>query len=101
MLVHPKDKVDLMKKAGVVYQVPCKNCTSTYIGETERCLGTRINEHRKEVEAETKATYTRSQRKTSETQRKKSAITDHARMKNHVIDWEGIKIIDRDSDSYE
>jgi len=26
----------------------------------------------------------------------KSALTDHAKMKNHSIDWEGAKIIDRE-----
>jgi len=28
----------------------------------------------------------------------KSAITDHASSENHVIDWENVKVIDRESD---
>ena len=49
-LVHPKDKVDKMETGGVVYQIPCKNCDSTYIGETGRLFRTRLEEHKKEVE---------------------------------------------------
>ena len=50
VLVHPKDKVEKQKKAGVVYEIPCSQCEKVYIGETGRQLGTRITEHRKEAE---------------------------------------------------
>ena len=50
VLVHPKDKVDKRKKAGVVYKIPCNQCEKVYIGETGRQLGTRVTEHRKEAE---------------------------------------------------
>ena len=50
VLVHPKDKVEKQKKAGVVYKIPCSQCEKVYIGETGRQLGTRITEHRKEAE---------------------------------------------------
>ncbi|CAH3162664.1 unnamed protein product [Porites evermanni] len=59
VLVHPKDKVDKQKKAGVVYKIPCNQSEKTEIlyfsptqsiGETGRQLGTRITEHRKETE---------------------------------------------------
>ena len=44
-LVHPKDKITKGDKAGVVYHIKCDNCDSHYIGETERKLRKRINEH--------------------------------------------------------
>ena len=50
VLVHPKDKVDKHKKAGVEYKIPCNQCKNVYIGETGRQLATRITEHRKEAE---------------------------------------------------
>ena len=43
--------------------------------------------------------FTRSQRKSSQAEFNKSAITDHATQNNHVIDWENIKIIDKDSNT--
>ena len=35
---------------------------------------------------------------TSQTEGHKSAITDHALQENHVIDWEGVKIVDCELD---
>ena len=58
LLVSPKDKVPRDKQCGVVYGVPCHNCSKTYVGETGRQLGTRIEEHRKEVEELSNAAYT-------------------------------------------
>jgi len=51
LLVHPKDRVSDEEKPGVVYKIPCKNCERIYVGETERPLGTRVKEHRKEVDS--------------------------------------------------
>ena len=95
-LVHPKDKTSKEDNGELVYQIPCKMCEKVYIGETGRQLKTRLEEHRKEVNAVTKNTYTRSTRKQSEGTVHKSAITDHATTENHIIDWEGTKIIDRE-----
>ena len=44
-LVHPKDKIKKEDKAGVVYHIQCSECDSHYIGETERILKKRIQEH--------------------------------------------------------
>ena len=40
-----KDKLDFSHKAFVVYKFICAGCNSSYIGETERHLSTRIREH--------------------------------------------------------
>ena len=32
-----------------MYQVPCKDCNRTYIGETKRTLKVRFEEHKQEV----------------------------------------------------
>ncbi len=100
ILVHLKDKIEHSKKTEVVYQIPCKNCNHSYVGETARKLETRVKEHRQEYDKATDNKYTRSTRKVSETEVNKSAITDHAKQCNHVIDWEGAKVIDSESDKY-
>ena len=48
LLVHPKDKVEDLKKAGVVYKIPCGSCPQNYIWETGRKLEVRVNEHEKD-----------------------------------------------------
>ena len=40
-----KDKIPISRKAGVVYEVACGDCDSSYIGESGRCLEVRIGEH--------------------------------------------------------
>ena len=50
VLVHPKDREDKEQTTECVYKVPCASCEKTYIGETGRKLGVRLQEHRSEVE---------------------------------------------------
>ena len=61
-VVHPKDKVRDEEKTELIYCVPCKNCSSSYVGETGRKFGPRIKEHKKEVDSFTAGTQTRASR---------------------------------------
>jgi len=63
--VHPKDKQVNEDLTECVYKVPCANCDKTYIGETGRKVGVRLQEHRTEVESKTGRTFTRSLRASS------------------------------------
>ena len=45
LLVHPKDKHRPQDISEFVYKIPCKNCNKTYIGETGRAFGVRLQEH--------------------------------------------------------
>jgi len=54
-VVHPKDKVRDEEKSELI---PCKNCSSCYVGETGRKFGLRIKEHKKEVDSFTAGTQT-------------------------------------------
>ena len=96
LLVHPKDKVELEEQGELVYQIPCKNCGAEYIGETGRLLKTRLEEHRKDVDNTKKDKYTRSGKKKFMSTIHKSALTDHATTENHIIDWEGVNIVDKE-----
>ena len=46
----PKDRPDDLEPAGVVYNIPCMDCSSCYIGQTGRKLGIRIKEHKRAVQ---------------------------------------------------
>ena len=97
ILVHPKDKREAAKTCECIYEIPCKNCNKTYIGETGRAFGTRLEEHKSEAEKMAKKKFTRATRKDSLDETFKSAVTDHVAQDNHVIDWKGAKIVDKDS----
>ncbi|XP_052806817.1 uncharacterized protein LOC128236035 [Mya arenaria] len=98
ILVHPKDKQETTEKAEVIYKIPCKNCDKVYVGESGRKFGIRLNEHKKDCETNSNKAFTRSTRKQSESTIEKSAITDHQNINNHEIDWEGARVIERESD---
>ena len=99
LVVHPKDKLKTNQKAGVVYQIPCQQCEKSYIGETGRILKERITEHERDVRLNSKSQFTRSQRKQSEGELNKSAITDHCNRQNHTIAWEKVKIVNQESNT--
>ncbi|WAR09730.1 hypothetical protein MAR_034806 [Mya arenaria] len=98
ILVHPKDKQETTEKAEVIYKIPCKNCDKVYVGESGRKFEIRLNEHKKDCETNSNKAFTRSTRKQSESTIEKSAITDHQNINNHEIDWEGARVIERESD---
>ena len=81
-LVAPKDKVSLLDKAGVVYQIPCGDCSASYIGHTGKNLRDRVKQH--------KATTDKG--KTND-----SAIAEHSWSSHHSIDWENVKVLDQES----
>jgi len=96
-VVHPKDKVKNEEKIELIYRVTCKNCSSSYVGETGRKFGLRIKEHKKEVDSFTAGTETQASRARESSVTHKSAITDHAVEENHVIDWDKAKVVDTEA----
>ena len=62
-------------------------------------IGIRIKEHKEDAhKASASRPYSRNNRKTSEKEMHKSAITDHMTQQNHTVDWEGAKFVNRESD---
>ena len=100
LLVHPKDKKDITQTSDLVYDIPCKSCDKSYVGETGRQFSYRLNEHQKDAEEVKNRKFTRAARKESTSEIHKSAITDHIAQENHVIDWKGAKVLDRDSNPF-
>ena len=97
LVVHPKDKLKTDQKAVVVYKIPCQQCDKSYVGETGRILKERITEHERDVRLNCKHQYTRSQKKQSEGELNKSAITDRCNKENHMIAWDKVKILNQES----
>ena len=95
VLVHPKDREDKEQTTEYVYKVPCASCEKTYIGETGRKLGVRLQEHRSEVESKTNRAFTRSHRSSLSAESNRSALTDQAVQENHVISWSAASVTDR------
>ena len=96
LLVHPKDKRNKLQCSNCIYEIGCKNCDNTYVGEASRHFGVRLSEHQTEVKKATNRKYTRSEHRASELEQTKSAISDHIARANHVIDWDEAKILGRE-----
>ena len=100
LLVHPKDKRDDHNITDALYNLPCMNCNLEYIGETGRKSGTRLNEHKTEVDKVSKSVFTRANRKESLSTVHKSAVTDHVVERNHVIGWDRARVIGTEQNRY-
>ena len=77
-LVRVKDEIPALVKNGVVYQVPCKDCQSSYVGQTKRSLAVRLKEHKRAVFNGDKET---------------SALAEHVLSTGHNIDWANVSIV--------
>ena len=78
-----KDKTEIEDQSGVVYQLSCKDCNASYIGESGRKLGKRLSEHKSGAASS------------------KSAVREHVvRSGGHDIDWTGVKALERESKEF-
>ena len=75
-LMQVKTCIPEERKRGVVYEVSCKECHHTYIGETKRTLKVRLREHKQAVKRGDP----------------KNSIAVHAHESNHTIDWDGSRV---------
>ncbi|KAI8477848.1 Cartilage matrix protein [Branchiostoma belcheri] len=84
-LVSPKDPLLPSEKCGTVYKISCEMCGEVYVGETERSLGERTDEHQKSVDR----------------QDGKSALSQHELKAGHRVTngpiLDIVKIIDQES----
>lgn len=77
VLNNPKDKIHLEDQG--VYEVPCKNCTKTYIGQTNRRISVRTEEHKLAVRNKTAT----------------SSLAQHVIETGHAIDFENTRTVMR------
>ena len=79
MVSLPKDRILLLEKSGVIYEVNCRCCDALYVGEMKRRLQSRMNEHKKAVQKGEVNT---------------SALAEHAWSADHHIDWDSMSVLD-------
>ncbi|XP_018374076.1 PREDICTED: uncharacterized protein LOC108768217 [Trachymyrmex cornetzi] len=73
---RPKDS-----KNNVVYEIECKDCAATYVGQTGRQLKTRIAKHKNHIRRNTT---------------NRSVITEHRLEHNHDFQWDNVRILDEE-----
>ena len=78
VLTRVKTKTPELMKKGVVYKIPCRECETSYIGETGRTLQKRITEHKYAVK----------------TNNRKNGIAVHAWDMCHQPDWEAAEVME-------
>ena len=98
MVVHPKDKRNPEQSADMVYEIPCKSCKKTYVGETARIFKTRLGEHKNEAKKFDGRKFTRSKASIPTDYTFKSAVAEHSVLENHVIGWDEASQIDQETD---
>jgi len=76
-LVRVKEKTPQELRKGVVYQIPCRDCESVYVGETERTLKKRITEHKYAVKRYDD----------------KNGVAVHAWQMDHSLDWDSARVL--------
>lgn len=75
-----KSKIPKDKKSCVVYEVPCKDCDSVYIGQTSQYLKNRLNGHKYD-------------------KKNKTALTNHSSQNNHCFNFDKTKILRTENNS--
>ena len=87
ILPKAKDSVERSSRSGVVYQIPCRDCTGIYIGETGRVYKTRLAEHKRDLKPANLAKID------DKNFNKKTALVNQDITKDHRVDWDHSKIL--------
>ena len=62
-----------LSRNNIVYKINCRDCKSTYVGQTKRNLKTRVKEHQNNINKKTGNL---------------SVISEYRLEKNHDFEWE-------------
>ena len=65
LLAHPNDKREANQMCEVVYDISCKGCDKSCIGETRRVFGTRLKEHQSDADKIANRKFTTAKKKVS------------------------------------
>ena len=85
MLTKTKTQPPPHTTRNVIYQIPCKDCNTTYCGQTRRPLYLRLSEHQR---------FTNNSKSfTSTDLQYTSAVAHHAHTTGHTIDFKSTRIL--------
>ena len=84
LLSSTKSRQPALHTSNVIYQIPCKDCSATYCGQTSRPLHKRISEHE---------CYTRPAYSDATDLQQSSALAQHAHASGHQIDFSSAVIL--------
>ena len=79
LLVKPKDPVPVERRTGIVYQIPCSDCSQMYVSQSGGTIVDRIKEHQQVV-------------KNGDTNT--SAVAEHGWQHQHRMDWSAAEVLD-------
>ena len=82
--VH-KDITPTTSNNNVIYKIECNDCNASYVGQTKRQLKTRIGEHKSNTKKHIS---------------QKSVVSLHITEHKHDMDWDNVKIIDKETNYY-
>jgi len=75
----------LVHNSNVIYQINCRDCNASYVGQTKRQLKTKVKEHRNNIKLDSK---------------NHTVISEHIITKNHSFDWDKVKILDHETNYF-
>ena len=78
LIIRGKDKLNKFQQTPKVYQIECKDCDATYVGETKRELSVRISEHFDNWKLDSD---------------KHNVVTEHRKL-GYRFNWKGVKVLD-------
>ena len=89
-----KDYIDFNQRTGAIYQIPCKNCSGIYMGETSRSFKTRCSEHKQDLNPRNLAKID------DNNTNKKTALVKHVVNFQDNIDFDNSSILAFESDFF-
>ncbi|BHF77112.1 hypothetical protein SprV_0502021400 [Sparganum proliferum] len=81
-IMRPEDPPLVTEKSAVVYSIPCQDCDTRYVGETDKRLGTRLHEHQLAIVRKDKL----------------SLVYGHPLQQNHGFTFGNARVIGRAND---
>jgi hypothetical protein len=72
-----KSKTQYLKHTNVIYNIPCNNCTLTYVGTTNQPLKNRLTQHKSDIKCKPNST----------------ALAQHTKNDKHTFNFDKTKIL--------